>query len=202
MSRRSPKNPYAKPDRFTQQAKEQGFRARSVFKLSEIEQKVPLLRPGMRVVDLGCFPGSWSQYVLQRIGASGTLVGVDLSAPSMTGGTWIVRSVLDVSADELLAALGGPADVVLSDMAPNTTGIADADHFRQIELARCALAHAAALVKPGGAFVVKVFDGQDVPVFQDEVRRVFGTVKRFRPEAVRQVSREFFLVGLDRKPAA
>lgn len=193
------KNPYAKPDRFTRDAKEQGFKARSVFKLSEIQSSVRIFKQGQRVVDLGCFPGSWSQYVLQQIGGKGVLVGVDLHEPQLSGGTWIARSVLEVSAEELIAALGGPADLLLSDMAPNTTGVVEADHYRQIELATCALELAEKVVVKGGSFVVKVFDGRDAQAFQEQVRKVFGTVKRFRPEAVRQVSREFFLVGLDKR---
>ncbi len=193
------KNPYAKPDRFTRDAKEQGFKARSVFKLSEIQSSVRIFKQGQRVVDLGCFPGSWSQYVLQQIGSKGVLVGVDLHEPQLSGGTWIARSVLEVSAEELIAALGGPADLLLSDMAPNTTGVVEADHYRQIELATCALELAEKVVVKGGSFVVKVFDGRDAQAFQEQVRKVFGTVKRYRPEAVRQVSREFFLVGLDKR---
>jgi 23S rRNA (uridine2552-2'-O)-methyltransferase len=195
MSRGKPQNPYAKPDRFTRAAKAQGFKARSVFKLSEVDQKLRLLRPGQKVVDLGCFPGSWSQYVLQRIGRGGALVGVDLSAPELPGGTFLARSVMDVSAEELRAALGGAADLVLSDMAPATTGVPFADHARQLVLARRALELAVAVLAPGGALFAKVFDGEEVPAFQAEVRAHFAKVKRYRPEAVRESSREFFLLG-------
>jgi 23S rRNA (uridine2552-2'-O)-methyltransferase len=201
VSRRGPKNPY-QGDRWTKAAKDQGFLARSVFKLEEVDRRFRVLAPGMRVVDLGCFPGSWSQYALQRIGPKGTLVGVDLQAPTLPGGTWIARSVFEVEADELLAALGGPADLLLSDMAPATTGVTFSDHVRQIELARRALALAEAVVKPGGALVVKVFDGEEVPAFHEEVRRAFGKTRRVRPEAVRQVSREFFLLATERRPPA
>lgn len=194
------KNPYKRADRFTKEAKAQGFKARSVFKLEEADRRFRFLKQGMRVVDLGCYPGSWSQYVLRRIGGRGVLVGVDLKAPELVGGTWIARSVMDVSADEILEGLGGPADVLLSDMAQPTVGVAFTDHVRQIGLARRALELAEAVVAPGGSFLVKVFDGEEVPAFQDEVRAVFAKTRRIRPEAVRQNSREFFLLATERRP--
>lgn len=192
-------NPYKQADHFTRKAKDQGFQARSVFKLEEIQRRTRILKPGQRVVDLGCYPGSWSQYLRRCVGRKGAVVGVDLSEPTVGGATWIEANVMDVSAEQLRAALGGDADVVLSDMAPNTTGVAYTDHVRQLELARRALALAIELLVPGGAFVVKVFDGEEVPAYQAEVRAHFGKVRRIRPEATRQVSREFFLVGLDRR---
>ena len=96
MARRT-KNPYKRGDRFTQQARDEGYKARSVFKLAEIQKRFRLLQAGQRVVDLGCFPGSWSQFALQLVGPSGTLVGVDIERPSLAGGTWITRSVYDVT---------------------------------------------------------------------------------------------------------
>lgn len=192
-------NPYRRPDRFARRAKEEGYAARSVYKLEEIDRRARLLERGQRVVDLGCFPGSWSRYALERIGRDGRLVGVDLSEPQLAGGAWIVRSVYDVTADELRDALGGPADVVLSDMAPSTTGARDADHYAQIELARRALELALALLAPGGRFVAKVFDGQDAPAFEKDVKAQFTAIRRVRPEAVRKVSREYFLVATGRR---
>jgi 23S rRNA (uridine2552-2'-O)-methyltransferase len=191
----SPKNPYAKPDRFTRQAKEEGYAARSVYKLQEIDQRLRILRPGQRVLDLGCAPGSWAKYAIQRIGGRGRLVGVDLTEVSLPGGVFLVRSVLEVPADELRDLLGGPADVVLSDMAPLTTGNALGDHVAQLELATAAFELARALLAPGGSFVCKVFDGEDAHAFVMGLRPSFREVKRVRPEAVRQVSREFFVVG-------
>ena len=188
-------NPYRRPDRFTRQARAEGYAARSVYKLDDIQQRHKLFRPGQRVVDLGCFPGSWSRFLLQTVGRSGRVVGVDLEEPQLPGGTWIVRSVLEVSAEELRAALGGPADAVVSDMAPRTTGQRLHDHVLQIELADRALELAAALLAPGGSFVCKVFDGEDAPAFVDRVKARFERLKRARPEAVRKNSREFFVVA-------
>ncbi len=190
-----PKNPYAKPDRFTKQAKEEGYAARSVYKLREIDERFKLLRGGQRVLDLGNAPGSWSRYALEKVGRKGRVVGVDLTPVELPYGTWITRSIYDVEAAELLEHLGGPADVVLSDMAPLTTGNALGDHVAQLELAARAVELAKALLVRGGSLVVKVFDGEDAPAFVASLRGVWEEVKRVRPEAVRQVSREFFVVG-------
>lgn len=192
-------NPYRKPDRFTKKAKEEGYAARSVYKLEEIQKRFRLFKPGQRVIDLGCFPGSWSRYLLQMAGRNGRVVGVDLEEPDLAGGFWIPRSVYDVSVDELREALEGPADVLVSDMAPRTTGNRLFDHVEQIALARRALEVAEALVVPGGSFVVKVFDGEDANDYVADVKKVFGKTKRVRPEAVRKNSREFFLVAQGRR---
>ena len=159
-----------------------------------------MLGQGDRVVDLGCFPGSWSRYAQQKIGRRGTLVGVDLDTPVGLRGTFIERSVLDVTADELLEALGGKADVVLSDMAPRTTGDRFGDHVRQVELAGVGLERAIATLKSGGHFCVKIFDGADAPAFSTLMRSHFKKVRRLKPEAVRGSSVEFCLVGLEFTP--
>lgn len=183
---------YRKPDHFTRKAKEAGFPARSVFKLAELDQKFRVLPRGSRVVDLGCFPGSWSRYLIQQ---GCTVVGVDLKAPDLSGGHWLVGSALEVTAEQLLAPLGGPADALVSDMAPSTTGSRFTDHCRQIELARRALALSQAVVRPNGSFVVKVFDGEDAPAYTREVQQVYAEVRRYKPEATRDTSVEFFLVA-------
>lgn len=185
---------YQRPDHFTKKAKAQGYAARSVFKLEEMDERAKLLRPGMRVVDLGCFPGSWSRYVAEVIG-DGVLVGVDLEEPKGIPGSFIARSVYEVSSEELREKLGSAADVVLSDMAPNTSGDRVGDHLRQIGLAERALLLATELLRPGGAFVAKVFEGADSQKFVDEVKRLFTTVRRMKPEATRSRSVEFFVVA-------
>lgn len=194
MGRRSRRNPWARADRFTKAAKKEGYAARSVYKLTEIDKRFRVLKHGMRVVDLGCSPGSWSRLVLERIGATGQLVGVDINEPEFAGGTVLLKSVLEVDPEELRQALGGPADLVLSDMAPRTTGNVLGDHVNQIELAMRAAELARALLVPGGAFVVKVFDGEDAHGFVQGTRVHYEKSKRVRPEAVRRESREFFLV--------
>ncbi|MGC6515641.1 MAG: SAM-dependent methyltransferase [Myxococcota bacterium] len=198
---RKKRNTYKRGDQFTQRAKDEGFKARSVYKLAECDRRFRVLKQGQRVIDLGCYPGSWSQYVLQRIGRPGTLVGVDFKAPELPRGRWIARSVMEVTPEELLEQLDGRADVVLSDMAQPTTGIALTDHVRQLVLVRKALELAVATLAPGGSLLVKVFDGEEVPQLQADIRAHFGRTRRIRPEAVRQVSREFYILAMGFKGA-
>ena len=194
-----PKNPYSKPDRFTKQAKDEGFQARSVYKLTEMQKRFRFLKSGQRVVDLGCCPGSWSTFAVQTIGSRGVLVGIDITETSLPGATFLHKSIRDLHEGELEEHLGGQADVVLSDMAPLTTGNPLADHVEQLELAALAADVADRILKPGGAFVTKVFDGEDAPAFTARLRKAYGTVKRAKPEAVRRNSREFYLVCLGKQ---
>lgn len=197
MHRRG-KNPY-RGDRFTAKAKEEGYAARSVYKLQEIQRRTSLLRRGQRVVDLGCHPGSWARYVAEQVGDSGVVVGVDLEETAIPRGRFLHRSVMELTPQELNEALGGLADVVLSDMAPRTTGDTFGDHVRQIELAQQAVHLALGVLRVGGHLVLKVFDGEDAHAFVQSIRPHFTHVKRVKPEAVRQVSREFFLVCTERR---
>lgn len=182
---------YDRPDHHTRKAKAQGFAARSVFKLEELDQRFRLSRPGAAAVDLGCFPGSWSRYLIQK---QMRVVGVDLKAPAFGGATWIVRSVMEVHAEELLGQVG-PVALFVSDMAPNTSGNRFTDHMRQIGLAQRALELAERCLQPGGAFVAKVFDGEDANAFVEAVQARFTSTKRVKPEATRDRSVEFFVVG-------
>jgi len=183
---------YDRSDSWTRRAKAAGFPARSVFKLEEIDQRHRVVPPGGVAVDLGCYPGSWSKWLLGR---KLKVVGVDLKAPDLPGGTWIARSVMEVEAAELLAAAGGAADLVVSDLAPNTTGQRLVDHVRQIALADRALDLARAIGKPGSAFVCKVFDGEDANALVERVKGAYTDVKRLKPDATRGVSVEFFVVA-------
>jgi 23S rRNA (uridine2552-2'-O)-methyltransferase len=193
-------NRYKKPDHFTKRAKQEGYAARSVYKLEEIQRRFRPFKKGMRVVDLGCYPGSWSRYILQKIGRQGVLVGVDFTAPELDQGVWLERSIYDVSGEELCAALGGKCHVLVSDMAPRTTGNRLGDHVEQIALASRAWSIAQEILEPGGAFVVKIFDGEDANSFCLEVKKQCTQVKRLKPEATRRQSREFFLIGMGFKP--
>ena len=184
---------YRRPDHFTKKAKAMGYAARSVFKLEELDERFRLVRRGGTAIDLGCFPGSWSRYLLER---GMKVVGVDLKAPELAGGTWIARSVMEVEAPELLAPLGGArVDLLVSDMAPNTSGDRFTDHVRQIGLAERALALAGEALKPGGAFVAKVFEGGDAPAYVKAVEARFTATKRVKPDATRDRSVEFFVVA-------
>jgi 23S rRNA (uridine2552-2'-O)-methyltransferase len=196
VSRRSP---YKKPDHFTVEAKRAGYPARSVFKLEEIDRRVRLLRPGMRVLDLGATPGSWSLYVCQRIGAQGKLLAIDRNPIEITlppQGRSELGDALAIT-NETLSAFA-PYDVVLSDMAPNTTGNRAADQAKSFELFMRALGVAATLTKVGGSFVGKIFMGEDLPLARQTLRQHFETEKLIRPEGTRSVSYELFLIGLGR----
>ena len=194
--RRRLSNPYKRPDRFTQKAKADGFSARSVFKLEEIDRRFQLVPSAGRVLDLGCAPGSWSQYVARKGRGHETLVGLDIQEVGSYPGTFVQRSILDTSPEELGALLGGPADLVLSDMAPHTTGNRLTDHVAQLELAQMALRCATTILRPGGNFVVKVFDGEDAHAYVLDVRKHFARARRVKPKATRENSVEFFLLGM------
>lgn len=196
------KNPYRRPDAFTKAAKAQGYPARSVFKLEEIDRRVRLLRKGQRVLDLGAAPGSWSMYAAQKIGPGGKLLAVDLSpiAGSVGANATIKQGdALSLANDDL--ALFAPYDVVLSDMAPSTTGSKLADQARSFELFMRAVAIAGALCAPGGSFVGKIFMSDDFQPARDALRDLFDDVRTIRPEGTRSSSVEVFLVGLGRKKA-
>ncbi len=194
-------NPYKRPDRFTKQAKQQGYPARSVYKLEEIDRRVRLLRPGMRVLDLGAAPGSWTLYAAQKVGGKGRILAVDLSAitvPLPENVTFVQGDALALD-NEALATFA-PYDVVLSDMAPSTTGNRLGDQTRSFELCMRALAVAEKLLAPHGAFVGKIFMGEDFPLAKKEVKRLFAEERAIRPEGTRASSYELFLIGLDKKP--
>jgi 23S rRNA (uridine2552-2'-O)-methyltransferase len=198
------KNPYARSDARTRAAKAQGYPARSVFKLEEIDKRVSLLRPGQRVLDLGAAPGSWTLYASQRVGPGGRVVAVDLAplagetVPALPGNVEFVQANALSLADAALAT-HAPYDVVLSDMAPSTSGSKTSDQARSFELFARALEVASALGRPGSSFVGKLFMSGD---FQEARRRIAERYERnlvVRPEATRSQSSELFLVGLRRR---
>ncbi len=200
---RSRSSPYKRPDHFTREAKKAGFPARSVFKLEEIDQRVHLLRPAMRVLDLGAAPGSWSLYAAQRIGPSGKLLAVDLSPLGTVlpaHATFLQGDALSLE-DGQVAAFA-PYDVVLSDMAPRTTGARTVDQARSFELFMRALAVAGTLLRPGGSFVGKLFMSEELRTARSSLKGLFAEERLIRPEGTRSVSTELFVVGLGRKKAA
>ncbi|MBX3211006.1 MAG: RlmE family RNA methyltransferase [Labilithrix sp.] len=202
-SGRSGKNTYKGGDAFTREARLAGYPARSVFKLDEIDRRIRLLKPGMHVLDLGAAPGSWSLYVTQKVGASGRLFAIDLdplNIPLPPNATAIVGDALALDNEAL--AEHAPYDVVLSDMAPRTTGNRLGDQTRSFELFMRALAVAEKLLKPGGAFVGKIFMGEDLPKAKAEVKRLFTEERGIRPEGTRATSYEMFIVGLGKKVVA
>jgi 23S rRNA (uridine2552-2'-O)-methyltransferase len=188
-------------DTYFRKAKEAGYRARSAFKLLQIQEKFHILRRGQRVLDLGAAPGSWSQVAGQIVGASGRVVAVDLQAIDPLPGVETIQgdmTAADVQA-QMLEAAGGTVHVVLSDAAPNSTGIRLRDHVLSVELVRAALAVAQQALPPGGHLVAKVFEGEDLPQLIVDLRQVFEKVKPHYPAATRREGREVFLVCLRRR---
>jgi 23S rRNA (uridine2552-2'-O)-methyltransferase len=178
-------------------AKQQSYPARSVFKLKEIDEKLGLLRPGHAVLDLGCAPGSWLQYASSRVGDRGIVVGVDrhgLKIPLPPNARYLGLDALALTQADLAAAFAGPFDVVLSDMAPHTSGSRFVDQQRSLRLFQRALVLARQHLKPGGAFVGKIFQGEDLEFARAEARSFFDVVQLVRPQATRKQSYEVYLV--------
>jgi 23S rRNA (uridine2552-2'-O)-methyltransferase len=186
----------ARRDRFHRKAKQQGFLARAVYKLQEIDDKFHVFAPGQRVLDLGCAPGSWLQYARSRVGERGVLVGLDRGPlrGDVAGARIVVGDVMTIDPAELRGELAG-FDVVLSDMAPDTSGIRSLDQARSEALFERALEHALELLAPGGNFVGKLFQGPDFKRLTDEVRGRFTTGKTAKPASSRQISIEQYVIG-------
>jgi 23S rRNA (uridine2552-2'-O)-methyltransferase len=187
-------------DHYARQARDEKWLARSVFKLQEIDKKFGLMREGDQVLDLGCYPGAWSQYGIKRVGFSGGVVGIDFKPPDRISSPvfrFIQGDVLTMENERLVQEVG-LRDVVMSDLAPHTTGIRTTDESRSLMLARKALEIAGLVLKTKGRFVCKVFEGEDFKVFQSEVSVHFRKVRLYRPKATRKRSREVYVVGLDK----
>jgi len=178
-------------------AKADGYRSRAAYKLLEIDEKYGLLKPGGRIVDLGCAPGGWLQVSVNATGKKGQVVGIDyLHVPAVAGAEILEMDFLnDDAPDRLKDLLGGPADVVLSDMAAPTTGHQSTDHLRIVALAEVALDFAEDVLAPGGAFVCKVFAGGAEGDLLVRLKQNFAVVKHAKPKASRQDSAEKYVVA-------
>ena len=184
-------------DPYVTEARRLGYRSRAAFKLIELAERFRLLRPGQRVVDLGCAPGGWTQVAVERVGGRGLVVGIDIAETApLPGATLLCGDVRDPSTPAALdAALGGGlADIVLSDMAPTTTGHAATDHLRIVTLAEDAFAVASQILKPGGAFVAKVFQGGAEGALLAALKRDFVELRHAKPPASRAESAEIYVV--------
>jgi len=187
---------YKPRDRFYKRAKLEGYRSRAAYKLLELQQRYRLLRPGDAVVDLGAAPGGWLQVAAKIVGPGGKVIGVDLQPIKPFSERHVVLIEGDITAPEtrqkIHDAIGGPADCVLSDLAPKLSGIRDADVARALELNRTALKVAVQLLRRGGSLLIKSFMSGEVPGFSAELKRFFSTVDRTKPEATRHGSSEFY----------
>jgi 23S rRNA (uridine2552-2'-O)-methyltransferase len=187
-------------DPYVAEAHRLGYRSRAAFKLIQLDDRYHLLKPGGRVVDLGCAPGGWTQIAADRVGAAkgrGALVGIDLlPTDPVPDATLLVGDFRDpAAADRVREALGGPADLVLSDMAAPATGHAATDHLRIVALAEAALGFAETVLRPGGVFVAKVFQGGAEGALLAALKRDFATVRHAKPAASRAESAETYVVA-------
>jgi len=182
-------------DPYVAEAKARGYRSRAAFKLIEIDEKAHLLRRGMRVIDLGCAPGGWLQVLRERGAAA--VVGVDLLPVDPVAGAIIVQAdfTADGIGERLAALLGGAPDLILSDMAPNTTGHRETDHLRITGLIEAGADFAEKTLRPGGAFVAKAFQGGETAEVIAMLKRVFTDVRTIKPKASRTESSEVFLAA-------
>lgn len=195
-------------DHYFEKAKAEGYKARSVFKLQEIDQSLKLIKPNSIVLDLGCAPGSWLQYVGERLGKSGAALGVDLTPITERIHPRVVTVVDDcfsLTTEKIQKFMQDIVDnftyfdVVLSDMAPKTSGIKHVDQTRSLNLANRALDIAEQLLKPGGHVVIKIFDSGEVQELIARMKTLFLQVKQMRPKSIRAPSKEFYVVGINKK---
>lgn len=190
-------------DPYVQRANAEGYRSRAAYKLMEIDDRDHLVRPGMVVVDLGAAPGSWAQVAVQRSGPRGRVLALDLLPIEPIPGVDFLQG--DFLEDAVLAEFegrlgGAEVDLVMSDMAPNMSGMAVIDQARSIHLGELALDFASRHLKPGGNFLVKVFQGEGFMEYRQEVAKAFRTVQVRKPKASRDRSAEVYLLGQGRKP--
>ena len=187
-------------DHYFKQARQDNYPARSVYKLKEMDRRFNLLRPGQKILDLGASPGSWSMFAAQKVQAKGMVLAVDLNEPSVSFPQQVVFIQGDIINDNEAREQArdfAPFDLVLSDMAPKTTGIKITDQARSHQLAREAFELSLEMLGPGGTLVVKIFEGPDVQELGREMKACFKRLKHFKPKSSRAESKEIFLVGME-----
>lgn len=188
---------YQRKDAWYHRAKREGYRSRAAYKLLELDRRLRLFRRGQRVVDLGCAPGGWLQVAAERVGSQGRVVGIDRLACEALPDPQVIILRGDVndpaSPATIHRALGGAAQLVLSDMAPDTSGVGFADHVRSVELVRLAWQLAGRLLADRGRLLAKVFEGEDLAGLVSAMKSQGAVVKRLRPQVTRKASRELYL---------
>ncbi len=192
-------------DPFVLKARKEGYRSRAAYKLLEIDRRDRLLRPGMVVVELGAAPGGWSQVAARQIGRKGAVIALDRLPMEPLPGVDVIEADFD-AADSIAKIMdilqGRPVDLVISDMAPNISGMDAVDQPRSVYLAELALDFALKVLRPGGDILIKIFQGAGMEAFRDELRRHFRKVAIRKPESSRARSREVYLLARDFSPAA
>jgi 23S rRNA (uridine2552-2'-O)-methyltransferase len=191
----------ARKDQYRRLAKDQGYRARSAYKLLQLNSSYHVLKSGSKVIDLGCAPGGWLQVATKEVGPSGRVVGIDLKPVEPVVGATILQGSIENPnmLTKIADILGGKADVILSDLAPNVSGVWDVDQARQVSLSTIALGFVRHVLRAGGTAVFKVFEGEMLGEFKAELKKSFGRVLLSKPTASRQESSELYIVCLDFK---
>jgi 23S rRNA (uridine2552-2'-O)-methyltransferase len=189
------KNPWF--DKWAKKAKEKGYPARSVFKLMEIQEKYKIIQKGDIVLDLGASPGSWSKYALSIVGEKGKVIGIDILPIKISHPNFyfLQKDVFELEENDFKNLGIEKVDVLLSDMAPKTTGDKFGDHVRSVRLAEKALEIAKNYLKEGGSFIVKVFEGEKIPILKKQIEKYFKSVKFFKPKSSRKESKEIFIIA-------
>lgn len=187
-------------DHYAHRAKKERFPARSVYKLQEIQQKYHLIKKGDRVLDLGCCPGSWLLYAAKLTGNKGHVFGIDLKPVTINLPPHVTSCTGDIfSFDSFSPSIGNDFNVVMSDMAPSTTGIKNVDSARSFNLSQAALEIAKDVLLPGGAFACKIFQGEDFNQFVNSVKSCFVTCHIFKPKSSRKASKEVYIIAKKKK---
>lgn len=191
----------ARRDYYRKLAKDHGYRSRSAYKLEQLNKSYRILKPSYKVIDFGCAPGGWLQVILKEVGSSGKVVGVDIQDIEPISGAIILRDDIEdpTITDSILRLLNSKADVVLSDLAPNVSGIWDIDHARQISLTRNAFAITQKVLKKNGSAIFKAFEGELLNELKLDLKNGFHEVIVSKPRASRQESSELYLVCLQFK---
>lgn len=188
-------------DPYYRRAKEEGYRSRAAFKLMQLDERFGFLDGAKYVLDIGAAPGGWLQVAAEAVGEDGLVVGVDLDEIAPLGLDNVKTIIGDIRDEKTLERIEeqllGPVDVVLSDLSPNVSGVWELDHFRQIELVRMALKASRRVLRPGGWFVAKVFQGSEYDTLVTELESAFSFVKAMKPKASRKESAEIYLVARD-----
>ena len=189
----------ARRDHYRKLAKSEGYRSRSAYKLKQLNNSYHIFKPGNKVVDLGCAPGGWLQVLEEEIGNRGKVIGVDQKEVYPLKFATILRGSIDdpLIIEQIKKILNGPADIILSDLSPNVSGIWDIDHARQISLTRSALIVVEKLLRKGGSAIFKVFEGQMLKQMKDDLAVDFKTVYYSKPDASRRESSELYIICLN-----
>lgn len=190
--------PYIPNDKLAQKAREENYRARSVYKLKELDYKFNIIKHGMKVLDIAAAPGSWSQYTSQQIGPTGHILALDIQEikPIAENVTTAICDIADSErvGEELKKLNWDKVDLIISDIAPATTGISDVDHSRSIELNTHIFELSKTYLKTGGKLVLKVFDGKDFMNFVNSLKKHFKKVDKYKSTASRERSREIYVI--------